>query len=93
MVQGIAGRVAEDLAGALEAIQVRLRPRFSRAEPRQRARAYLRGLLGEVERKNGWQLAEHAGAATPYGMQWLLAGAGWDAEAVRDDLRAFVVEL
>jgi SRSO17 transposase len=92
MVQGIAERVAEDLAGALEAIQARLRPRFSRAEPRQRVRGYLRGLLGEVERKNGWQLAEHAGAATPYGMQRLLAGAGWDAAAARDDLRAFVVE-
>ena len=92
MVQTVAERVAEDLAGALEALQARLRPRFSRAEPRQRARAYLRGLLGEVERKNGWQLAEHAGAATPYGMQRLVAGAGWDAEAVRDDLRAFVVE-
>ena len=92
MVQGIAERVAEDLAGALEAIQVRLRPRFSRAEPRRRARAYLRGLLGDAERKNGWQLAESTGAATPYGTQRLLAGAGWDAEAVRDDLRAFVVE-
>ena len=92
MVQGIAERVAEDLAGALEAIHVRLRPRFDRAEPRRRARVYLRGLLGEVERKNGWQLAEAAGEATPYGMQRLLAGAGWDAEAARDDLRAFVVE-
>ncbi len=56
---------------------------------------YLDGLLSPVERKNGWQLAEHAGhagEARPYGMQRLLAGAKWDANAVRDDLRAYVVE-
>ena len=50
------------------------------------------GLLSPVERKKGWQLAEHAGEARPYGMQRLLAGAKWDAEAVREDLRAYVVE-
>jgi SRSO17 transposase len=49
-------------------------------------------LLSPVERKNGWQLAEHAGEARPYGMQRLLAGAKWDTDAVRDDLRAYVVE-
>ncbi len=46
----------------------RLAPRFTRAEPRRRAAAYLRGLLVPVERKNGWQLAEVAGDATPDGM-------------------------
>jgi SRSO17 transposase len=45
-----------------------------------------------VERKNGWQLAEAADEATPDGMQRLLAAADWDADAVRDDLRACVVE-
>jgi len=45
-----------------------------------------------VERKNGWQLAEQAGEPTPTGMQRLLAGAKWDADAVRDDLRAYVME-
>ncbi len=53
---------------------------------------YLEGLLRPVERKNGWQLGEHAGEAHPYGMQRLLAGAKWDAEAVRDDLRGYVLE-
>jgi hypothetical protein len=67
-------------------------PRFRRAEPRRRALAYLRGLLSSVERKNGWQLAEEAGEATPDGMQRLLAVADWDVDAVRDDLRAHVVE-
>ncbi len=76
----------------LSAIHARIAPRFRRAEPRRRALAYLRGLTSPVERKNGWQLAEQAGEGTPDGMQRLLATADWDAEAVRDDLRAYVVE-
>ena len=42
-------------ADGLEEVQHRLAPFFARAEPRQRARAYLCGLLGQTERKNGWQ--------------------------------------
>jgi hypothetical protein len=61
--------------------------RFARAEPRRRVLAYLRGLLGNVGRKNGWQLAEHAGERTPDGMQRLLATAGWDPDLVRDGQR------
>ena len=48
-------------------------------------------MLRPVARKNGWQLAEHAGEARPNGMQRLLAGAKWDADAVREDLRAYVL--
>ncbi len=70
----------------------RIAARFARAEARRRAQVYLRGLLSPIERKNGWQLAEAAGDATPYAMQHLLDRADWDAEAVRDDLRAYVVE-
>lgn len=73
-------------------IQERIGPRFARSEQRQRVRRYVQGLLSPVERKNGWQLAERAGEPRPYGMQRLLAGAKWDADAVRDDLRAYVVE-
>src|SRR5579859_6469362 len=76
----------------LEEVQQRIGPRFVRAEQRQRVHAYLEGLLSPVERKNGWQLAERAGEATPYGMQRLLAGAKWDASTVRDDLVGYVVE-
>ena len=79
-------------AADLDALHARLRSRFGRAEPRRRVRAYIESLLSPVERKNGWQLAEQAGEPTPTGMQRLLAGAKWDAEAVRDDLRAYVVE-
>src|ERR687893_1478951 len=79
---------AEDLDGVVE----RIAPRFGRVEPRRRARAYLRGLLAPVERKNGWQLAEAAGDATPDGVQDFLSRVRWDADAVRDDLRAYVAE-
>ena len=48
--------------------------------------------LSPVERKNGWQLAEQAGDATPYGVQHLLSTYVWDADLVRDDLRDYVVE-
>lgn len=70
----------------------RIGRRFARAEPRRRAVAYLQGLLSPVERKNSWQLAEEMGEATPYGVQHLLGRASWDADEVRDDLRAYVVE-
>jgi SRSO17 transposase len=64
--------------------------RFVRAEARHRALAYIQGLLSPAERKNGWQLAEVNGDATPYGVQHLLGRALWDADAVRDDLRSYV---
>ena len=79
-------------AAELERVWRRLWPRFARAEARGRCHRYLLGLLSRVERKNGWQLAEAAGEATPHGMQEFLARAVWDADAVRDDLRAYVVE-
>ena len=79
-------------AAGLQALHERIAGRFGRREPRQRVLAYLRGLLGSVERKNGWQLAEYAGDATPDGVQRLLATYRWDADGVRDDLREYVVE-
>lgn len=77
---------------SLRALHGRIAPRFRRAEPRQRALGYLRALLSPVERKNGWQVAEQLGERTPDGVQRLLNAADWDAEAVREDLRAYVVE-
>jgi SRSO17 transposase len=64
--------------------------RFARVEPRRRARAFVLGLLADLPRKNCWTIAEHAGDATPDGMQHLLARARWDADGVRDDLRGYV---
>ena len=76
----------------LQELHGRIASRFSRSESRQRVLAYLQGLLGSVERKNGWQLAEYAGDATPDGVQRLLAVYHWDADQVRDDLQGYVVE-
>jgi SRSO17 transposase len=84
----------EDLrswADGLEEVQKRLAPYFERAEPRERAMSYIRGLMSITERKNGWQLAEVAGEARPDGMQRLLNTAKWDADEVRDDLQQYIL--
>ncbi len=70
----------------------RIAERFGRVDPRATARAYLLGLLSNVERKNCWQLAEQAGHTRPGPMQRLLRYARWDADTVRDDLRAYAVD-
>lgn len=79
-------------SSAFAQVERRLGPSFARAEARQQAMAYLRGLLSSVERKNTWQLAEVVGATTPYGFQHLLGRADWDADAVRDELQRYVAE-
>jgi len=81
----------EQWAEGLELLHSRIAPRFARSEQRTRALAYLKGLLSPVKRKNGWQLAEQAGEKSPDGIQRLLNNALWDADAVRDDLREYVV--
>ena len=68
----------------------RLAPYFARSQSRHRVLAYLRGLLSPAERKNSWQVAEVSGEPTPYGFQYLLRRADWDADAVRDELRLYI---
>ena len=70
----------------------RLAPYFTRSQSRHRVMAYLRGWLSEAERKNSWQVAEICGESTPYGFQSLLSRADWDADAVRDELRIYVMQ-
>jgi SRSO17 transposase len=82
---------AVDWARGLDGLVEQIAPRFRRIEPRRRVRAYLQGLLSPVDRKNGWQLAEHAGDRTPDAVQDFLARMRWDADQVRDDLRAYAV--
>jgi SRSO17 transposase len=76
----------------LDRLHARIGGRFGRSQPRRRARDYLAGLVAGLERKNGWTLAERAGEVSPDGMQRLLRWADWDVEAVRDDVRDYVVE-
>src|SRR2546427_10123028 len=91
--------LVEQQPGSLDAwdavfavFHARFAPFFYRREVRERSARYLRGLLGPVERKNGWQLAEAGGETNPQGMQRLLYAARWDADAVRDELIRLVAE-
>lgn len=79
-------------AKELNIVGTRIGKRFERSEPRKRAVRYIQGLMSDIPRKNGWQLAEYAEEATPDGMQRLLSTAAWDVDGVRDDLRQYVVE-
>src|SRR5512133_3618552 len=75
-----------------EELMGRVAARFARVEPRRRVRRFVAGLLAELPRKNCWTIAEHAGEASPDGMQPLLGRVVWDHDGVRDDLRDYVVE-
>jgi SRSO17 transposase len=70
----------------------RIAPRFARYEPVRHAGGLMLGMLSGLDRKNGWTIAEHRGEVTPDGLQHLLARARWDADAVRDDLRGYVID-
>ncbi|MFB9239996.1 IS701 family transposase [Plantactinospora siamensis] len=70
----------------------RVADRFVRAEPRRTAGQFVEGLLSDAERKTCWSLAERAGHADPQAMQRLLRTAVWDADAVRDDVRTWLIE-
>ncbi|WP_343243280.1 IS701 family transposase [Streptomyces sp. SID12501] len=66
---------------------------FGRVEPRRMAMAYVKALVAPVERKNGWQIAEHVGHPSPDRVQWFLARSTWCADQLRDALRSFVVQF
>jgi SRSO17 transposase len=89
---GAAGSAVAGWSRALGKLHRRIGHRFARSEARERVKRYLLGLLGRVERKNGWQLAEAIGEHDPQGVQRLLNAAKWDADEVRDDLREYVLE-
>jgi SRSO17 transposase len=92
MPQTVDRKMVKSWTEELEAVGNRLSVHFARSEVRQRARDYLHGLLSGAERKNSWQLAEVVGNSTPYGIQHLLGRASWDADALREDLREYVLE-
>src|SRR5712691_1313575 len=77
---------------ALNHLSQQIRPHFVRSEAHQQALAYMQGLMSKASRKNGWQVAEEMGEATPYAMQHVLDRARWDCDGVRDALRAYVWE-
>ena len=69
-----------------------MRPLFSRSEPWETVRKYLRGLLSFIPRKNSWQLAESVGYQTPHAIQHLLGRALWNPDELRDLLQDEVLE-
>jgi hypothetical protein len=84
-----AGRsvAAEEWLAEFDSGFARIAGRLGRVEPRRQARAYLFGLLSDVDTRTCWQLAEQAGDASPHRMQRLLREAVWDGDRVRDDVR------
>jgi SRSO17 transposase len=85
----------EDVAGweaDLAALTGGLGKLFARPGPRKTFADMVGGLLADVPRKNSWQLAERAGHRSAYGLEWLLGGARWDADVLRDQVRSYVVQ-
>lgn len=85
-------QLAAGWARELATVAARVGTFVTHPAPRARVGRFLDGSLAGTGRRNGWQLAEAAHEATPYGMQRLVASAAWDVAGVRDDLRAYVRE-
>jgi SRSO17 transposase len=85
-------KTIERWSAYLEELHSRIAHHFFRTEVRERAYRYLSGLLADVGRKNSWQMAEAIGERRPRGVQHLLNDARWDPDAVREDLREYVME-
>lgn len=82
----------EEWSDDFAAFHARFASIFHRREPREQCIKYLRGLLAQVKRKNGWQLAEVVGDKAPDRTQRLLYQDQWDADAARDILQELVKE-
>ena len=63
-----------------------------RAEPREHFRQYLRGLLAPLQRKNSWTISEFTGERRPSAVQRFISLTPWDADGLRDEVRAYAME-
>src|SRR4051812_4854435 len=88
----LGGEVLEEWQAGLDDLFALVAGRFYRVEPRRLAFAYVRGLLAPLERRNGWTIAEHAGRRSPNAVQEMLYSPCWDPDAVRDDVRGYLIE-
>ncbi len=70
----------------------RIAPRFTCYESVRHAAGLMLGMISGLDRKNCWTIAEHWGGSSPDGLQHLLARAKWDADAIRDDMRDYVID-
>src|SRR5664279_4155049 len=79
-------------AASLREIKQRIRPLFTQERVATNAGLFLEGLLGEEQRKTGWMRAEAAGDPGPWRQQAILGRGDWDADALRDIVRDYVIE-
>lgn len=79
-------------ASSLRDVKARMRALFTQERVAQSANLFLDGLLGEERRKTGWMRAEAAGDPGPWRQQAILGRGRWDADALRDIVREYVVE-
>ena len=79
-------------ASSLRDVKVRMRPLFTQERVAASAGLFLDGLLGAERRKTGWMRAEAAGDPGPWRQQAILGRGHWDADALRDIVRDYVVE-
>jgi len=79
-------------AASLREVKSRMRPLFKQERMAVSAGLFLDGLLGEERRKTGWMRAEAAGDPGPWRQQSVLGRGQWDADALRDMVRDYVVE-
>jgi len=79
-------------AASLREIKKRIRPLFGQERVAKNAGLFLEGLLGDEQRKTGWMRAEAAGDPGPWRQQAILGRRDWDADALRDIVRDYVIE-
>src|SRR5204862_6873477 len=79
-------------ASSLREIKKRIRPLFLQERVATNAGLFLEGLLGDEQRKTGWMRAEAAGDPGPWRQQAILGRRDWDADALRDIVRDYVIE-
>src|SRR5487761_463654 len=79
-------------AASLREVKQRIRPLFRQQRVATNAGLFLEGLLGDEQRKTGWMRAEAAGDPGPWRQQAILGRRDWDADALRDIVRDYVIE-
>lgn len=79
-------------ASSLRDVKARMRPLFTQERVARSAGQFLDGLLGDERRKTGWMRAEAAGDPGPWRQQAILGRGRWDADALRDIVRDYVLE-
>jgi SRSO17 transposase len=90
---GIGVEVALELwAASLRDVKERIRPLFTQQRVAVSAGLFLDGLLGPERRKTGWMRAEAAGDRGPWRQQAILGRGRWQADALRDLVRAYALE-